>query len=88
MGTVSLDGNICTKDLMKQTTAYVLQADRLLHTLTVRETLTYAAFLRLPADTTQKQRDLKVCLEPYFFKQRFCSVKLGGLAIVINSDLL
>ncbi|KAK0200260.1 P-loop containing nucleoside triphosphate hydrolase protein [Desarmillaria ectypa] len=36
--------------------AYVTQTDSLLPTLTVRETLTYAASLRLPASTSRAQR--------------------------------
>ncbi|KAK0187368.1 P-loop containing nucleoside triphosphate hydrolase protein [Armillaria mellea] len=36
--------------------AYVTQTDSLLPTLTVRETLTYAASLRLPASTTRSER--------------------------------
>ncbi|XP_060062819.1 ATP-binding cassette sub-family G member 5-like [Ylistrum balloti] len=50
----------CTKDFVRQTTAYVIQTDRLLHTLTVRETLMYAALLRLPSKTTEKERNDKV----------------------------
>ncbi|KAH7081670.1 ABC transporter-like protein [Paraphoma chrysanthemicola] len=36
--------------------AYVIQQDILLHTLTVRETLTYAAQLRLPSSVSQAER--------------------------------
>ncbi len=36
--------------------AYVTQTDSLLPTLTVRETLTYAASLRLPASTSRSER--------------------------------
>ncbi|KAI2486328.1 ABC transporter [Pyrenophora tritici-repentis] len=37
-------------------TAYVIQQDILLHTLTVRETLTYAAQLRLPSTVSAKEK--------------------------------
>ncbi|XP_069118321.1 ATP-binding cassette sub-family G member 5-like [Argopecten irradians] len=50
----------CTTDFVRQTTAYVIQTDRLLHTLTVKETLMYAAHLRLPSITTDKERKAKV----------------------------
>ncbi|OWF47199.1 ATP-binding cassette sub-family G member 5-like [Mizuhopecten yessoensis] len=50
----------CTNDFVRQTTAYVIQTDRLLHTLTVKETLMYAALLRLPGKTTEKERKDKV----------------------------
>ncbi|XP_033735313.1 ATP-binding cassette sub-family G member 5-like [Pecten maximus] len=50
----------CTKDFVRQSTAYVIQTDRLLHTLTVKETLMYAALLRLPSMTTKKERIAKV----------------------------
>lgn len=45
-----------TPDASKIRSAYVIQQDILLHTLTVRETLTYAAQLRLPSSVTQAER--------------------------------
>ncbi|KAK0187348.1 P-loop containing nucleoside triphosphate hydrolase protein [Armillaria mellea] len=61
--------------------AYVTQTDSLLPTLTVRETLTYAASLRLPASTTRSERTqlvddiirelgLKDCSNTYLLENR------------------
>ncbi|KAL5008818.1 hypothetical protein ScPMuIL_014399 [Solemya velum] len=50
----------CTKHFMKQFGSYVLQADRLLPNLTVRETLRYSAQLRLPGSATSGEIDKKV----------------------------
>ncbi|KAH7355578.1 ABC transporter-like protein [Pyrenochaeta sp. MPI-SDFR-AT-0127] len=44
------------EDASKIRSAYVIQQDILLPTLTVRETLTYAAQLRLPSSVTQVER--------------------------------
>ena len=44
------------EDASSVRSAYVIQQDILLPTLTVRETLTYAAQLRLPSSVTQAQR--------------------------------
>ena len=50
----------CNKEVIKQYASYVLQADRLLVNLTVRETITYAAYLRLPGRATQTEIEAKV----------------------------
>lgn len=47
-GVMTYNGQLCTKDMMRQRVSYVIQADRLLPNLTVRETLTYSAYLKLP----------------------------------------
>ncbi|XP_012940212.1 ATP-binding cassette sub-family G member 5 [Aplysia californica] len=59
-GVVSYKHETCTRDVMKQRSSYVLQADRLLPTLTVRETLTYMAYLKLPGHWNADQIDEKV----------------------------
>lgn len=45
-----------SEDMSAIRSAYVIQQDILLHTLTVRETLRYAAQLRLPSSVTQAER--------------------------------
>jgi ABC-type multidrug transport system ATPase subunit len=45
-----------SEDASRIRSAYVIQQDILLPTLTVRETLTYAAQLRLPSSVDEKER--------------------------------
>ncbi|OWF44862.1 ATP-binding cassette sub-family G member 5-like [Mizuhopecten yessoensis] len=59
-GKVYYNNYECTKEVIKQYGAYVMQADRLFPNLTVRETLQYAAFLRLPGRTTSQEIESKV----------------------------
>ena len=59
-GKVYYNNYECSKEVIKQYGAYVMQADRFLHNLTVRETLRYAAFLRLPGRTTKFEIENKV----------------------------
>ncbi|XP_059144004.1 ATP-binding cassette sub-family G member 5-like [Physella acuta] len=59
-GVVTYKQEQCTRDTMMQKASYVLQADRLLPTLTVRETLTYMAYLKLPGYTTESEIEAKV----------------------------
>ncbi|XP_046364697.2 ATP-binding cassette sub-family G member 5-like [Haliotis rufescens] len=50
----------CTRSLMKTYASYVMQADRLLPNLTVRETLRYTAYLKLPGGTSKDDVEAKV----------------------------
>ncbi|KAL5008328.1 hypothetical protein ScPMuIL_013909 [Solemya velum] len=50
----------CTKYFMRQFGSYVMQADRLLPNLTVRETLRYSAQLRLSGSATPDEIDTEV----------------------------
>ena len=50
----------CTKDVFQQYGTYVMQADHLLPSLTVRETLRYSALLRLPGNTSSFDIEQKV----------------------------
>lgn len=59
-GEILINGKPCTPSLVKKSIAHVRQDDRLLPHLTVRETLTFVAKLRLPAHFTQSQRDQRV----------------------------
>ena len=45
----------CTKEMMRQRVSYVIQADRLLPNLTVRETLTFTAYLKFPNSVDKHQ---------------------------------
>jgi ABC-type multidrug transport system ATPase subunit len=53
-------GMTCTRRVMRQRVSYVIQADRLLPNLTVRETLTYTAYLKLPDNVHKHQLERKV----------------------------
>lgn len=59
-GEILINGKPCTPSLVKKSIAHVRQDDRLLPHLTVRETLTFVAKLRLPTHFTQAQRDQRV----------------------------
>nr|UZH45527.1 ABC transporter G family member 16 [Morus alba] len=58
MGRVSLDGMVMNPSLLKRTSAYIMQEDRLFPMLTVYETLMFAADFRLGSVSTddKKQR--------------------------------
>lgn len=59
-GEILINGKPCTSSLVKKSIAHVRQDDRLLPHLTVRETLTFVAKLRLQTYFTQAQRDQRV----------------------------
>lgn len=59
-GQILINGKPNTPQLVKKSIAHVRQDDRLLPHLTVRETLSFVAKLRLPTDFTQAQRDQRV----------------------------
>lgn len=59
-GFVCLNNVKCTRDVIQQRSTYVMQADRLLPNLTVRETLRYTARLKLPGNTTVRDIERKV----------------------------
>ena len=58
-GTITLDGEIVTEKIMKKLkkrVAYVKQSDLFFGHLTVRDQLTYTAFLRLPSSWNKAQK--------------------------------
>ncbi|XP_047206637.1 ATP-binding cassette sub-family G member 8 [Girardinichthys multiradiatus] len=59
-GQVLINGKPNTPQLVKKSIAHVRQNDRLLPHLTVRETLSFVAKLKLPTHFTQAQRDKRV----------------------------
>uniref|UniRef100_A0A3Q0RNQ4 ATP-binding cassette sub-family G member 8 n=1 Tax=Amphilophus citrinellus TaxID=61819 RepID=A0A3Q0RNQ4_AMPCI len=59
-GEILINGKPNTPQLVKKSIAHVRQDDRLLPHLTVRETLSFVAKLRLPTHFTQAQRDQRV----------------------------
>jgi ABC-type multidrug transport system ATPase subunit len=59
-GSVLLDGQIASKDFLRQNVAYVDQDDLLLPTLTVRETVLFSAKLRLPESVSFDEKKAKV----------------------------
>lgn len=59
-GKVYYNNMECTKDIAQTFTSYVMQADRLLPNLTVRETLRYSAQLRLPGNASKFDIEEKV----------------------------
>lgn len=63
-GEVLINGKPNTPQLVKKSIAHVRQDDRLLPHLTVRETLSFVAKLRLPTHFTQGQRDQRVRPRP------------------------
>ncbi|OAY33524.1 ABC transporter G family member STR2 [Manihot esculenta] len=64
MGRVSFDGTEMSPSLIKRTSAYIMQEDRLFPMLTVYETLMFAADFRLgPISTTDKKQRVEKLIE-------------------------
>ncbi|XP_078505810.1 ATP-binding cassette sub-family G member 8 [Lissotriton helveticus] len=59
-GQISINGKLNTPQLVKKCVAHVRQDDRLLPNLTVRETLSFVAKLRLPRTFSEEQREKRV----------------------------
>ncbi len=59
-GEICFRNRKCTRSLMKTYASYVMQADRLLPNLTVREALRYTAYLKLPGGTSKADVENKV----------------------------
>uniref|UniRef100_A0A8C4T279 ATP-binding cassette sub-family G member 8 n=1 Tax=Erpetoichthys calabaricus TaxID=27687 RepID=A0A8C4T279_ERPCA len=59
-GELLINGKPSSPQLVRKSIAHVRQSDRLLPHLTVRETLTFVARLRLPVHFTDKQREQRV----------------------------
>ncbi|WAR14879.1 ABCG5-like protein [Mya arenaria] len=59
-GDVIYNGTRCTNDVIQNHATYVMQADRFLPNLTVRETLIYSAKLRLPGCSTSEEIEKRV----------------------------
>lgn len=59
-GSFMLDGVPVRRDVVRRMSAYVMQNDLMFAALTVRETIMYAAELRLPSSVTKKQKAAKV----------------------------
>ena len=55
-GTVWINGEIVTKHLVKKVAGYVMQDDLFFSHLTVRETLEFAAMMRLPPETPKSEK--------------------------------
>jgi len=55
-GDIMLNGRPATQDMLRGHSAYVMQHDLLLYTLSARESLNFCAGLRLPAYYTEKER--------------------------------
>ncbi|XP_062030231.1 ABC transporter G family member STR2-like [Rosa rugosa] len=63
-GRVSLDGKEMSPSIIKRTSAYIMQDDRLFPTLTVYETLMFAADFRLgPVTTTEKKQRVEKLIQ-------------------------
>lgn len=83
-GEILINGKHNTPQLVKKSIAHVRQDDRLLPHLTVRETLSFVAKLRLPTHFTQAQRDQRVRLrlvnkwDSNYFHNSICMIVWTG----------
>ena len=59
-GHVYYNNQVCNRQIIKERATYVMQADRLLPNLTVRETLRYTARLKLPGRSSVSDIEKKV----------------------------
>lgn len=74
-GRVSLDGSEMSPSLVKWTSAYIMQEDRLFPMLTVYETLMFAADFRLGRiSQTEKRQLVETLIEQLGLSVSFCSL--------------
>jgi ATP-binding cassette subfamily G (WHITE) protein 8 (sterolin 2) len=55
-GSITFNGHRLNTGAMKELIGYVMQSDQLLPNLTVRETLQYAALLKLSSELSRKEK--------------------------------
>ena len=83
-GDVRYNGEAWSKDL-KQRVAFVDQDDIVLGTLSVRETLAYAAAFRMPASTTAAERKARVADVLSLLRLDSCADTVVGNASIVES---
>ena len=59
-GKIFYNNYVCTRQVIKQRATYIMQADKLLPNLTVKETLRYTARLKLPGRCSDACIETKV----------------------------
>lgn len=57
-GTITTNGSIIDKKKFRKSSGYVMQSDALYPLLTVRETIRYAAYLRVSGKTTEEKKEI------------------------------
>ncbi len=55
-GSIAVNGDVCNADMMRKISGFVHQEDVILDTMTVREALLFAAYLKLPQIMTPAQK--------------------------------
>lgn len=91
-GNIYYNNTKCTRDVIQNHATYVMQADRLLPNLTVRETLTYTAKLKLPGSSTARDIERKVNKEcnfvalDCFFNTFFLSKFIKWTCLILNLE--